>query len=162
MEVDISEFSLSFLPINNIITNYHACTSYRLYASITATILDKIVETHERSYVIFGRARIILFAPPPHTPQLNVVDMIPMLRTCSCRIMSTLNCGGEVYNKNCEHLNQSRRARVSCLQNFNVSQQVLSKIVGADSWVAKIQQGHFKRPWVWIRSSAALKRINWV
>ena len=92
MEVDISEFSLSFLPINNIITNYHACTSYRLYASITATILDKIVETHERSYVIFGRARIILFAPP-HTPQFNVVDMIPMLRTCSCRIMSTLNWG---------------------------------------------------------------------
>ena len=31
--------------------------------------------------------------------------------------------------KNCEHLNQSRRVRVSCLQNFNVSQQVLSKIV---------------------------------
>ena len=31
--------------------------------------------------------------------------------------------------KNCEHSNQSRRARVYCLQNFNVSQQVLSKIV---------------------------------
>ena len=31
--------------------------------------------------------------------------------------------------KNCEHSDQSRRARVSCLQNFNVSQRVLSKIV---------------------------------
>ena len=37
--------------------------------------------------------------------------------------------GGGVYNKNCEYLNQSGKARVSCLQNFNVSQQVLSKIV---------------------------------
>ena len=61
-------------------------------SAFCTTILDKIVETHERSYVIFGRSRIILFAPPP-TPQFNVVDMIPMLRTCGCRIMSTLNWG---------------------------------------------------------------------
>ena len=78
----------------------------------------------------FSEGHVSFYLPPPH-PQFHVVDMIPMLRTCGCRIMSTLNWGrgGGVYNKNCEHLNESRRARVSCLQNFNVSQQVLSKIV---------------------------------
>ena len=56
-----------------------------------------------------------------------------MLRACGFRIVSTLDWGGggggEVRIRIVNIFNHLKRARVSCPQNFNASEQVLSKIV---------------------------------